>query len=99
MVFGKLGRECRLNCSKIAPSHGQADIHPIGMEGFEPTQASPDCENPGVFQEGHQKVLVIACQGNDGGRPFAARKLLDDAPRAKTAVDIIAQKYRHGMIE
>ena len=42
---------------------------------------------------------MIACQGNDGGRPFAARKSLDHAHGAKTAVDIIAQEYRHGMVE
>ena len=99
MAFGETGRECRLNCSKIASSHGQADIHPIGMQGFEPTQASPGFEDPFVFQEGHQKVLVIACQGNHGGWPFATRKSFDHAHGAKTAVDIVAQKNRHGMVE
>ena len=61
MAFGETGRECRLNCSKIASSHGQADIHPIGMQGFEPTQASPDFEDlvrlPGRPSEGPRDCL------------------------------------------
>ena len=80
MAFGENGRECSLNCSKIASSHGQADIHPIGMQSFEPAQASPGFEDPFVFQEGHQKVLVIACQGNNGGWPFATLQVV--RPRA-----------------
>ena len=72
MVLGETRRECRLNCSEIASGHGRADIHPVGMQGFEPTQASPSFENPLVFEEGQQKVLVIACQGDHGGWPFAA---------------------------
>jgi hypothetical protein len=42
---------------------------------------------------------VIACQGDDEGRPFVMRKLLDHALRAKTAVDMIAEENRHGMVE
>jgi hypothetical protein len=42
---------------------------------------------------------VIPCQGSDRGGPFAARKLFDDTPGAMTTVDIIAQEYRHNMIE
>jgi hypothetical protein len=99
MAFGEMGRECRLNCSEIASSHGQADIHPIGMQGFEPAQPSPGFEDRFVFQEGHQKVLVIACQGDDASRPFATRKLLDHAHGTKTPVDIVAQENRHGMVE
>ena len=99
MAFGETGRECRLNCSEIASSHGRADIHPIGMQGFEPTQASPGFEDPFVFQEGHQKVLVIACQGDHGGWPFATCKSFDHAHGAKTAIHIIAQENRHGMVE
>ena len=99
MAFGKTGRECRLNRSEIASSHGQADIHPIGMQGFEPAQVAPGCEDRCVFQEGHQKVLVIACQGNDGSWPFATCKSFDHALGAKTAVDIVAEENRHGMVE
>ncbi len=31
MMFGKCGREYRLNCLKIAASHGRAHIHSVGM--------------------------------------------------------------------
>ena len=99
MVVREYGRECRLNCSKIASSHGPADIHPVGMQGFEAPEASPGFEDPFVFQEGHQKVLVIACQRDHGGWPFATRKSFDHAHRAKTAIHVIAQENRHGMIE
>src|SRR5262249_37488118 len=98
MVFGELSRECRLNFTEIASAHVEADIHPIGMQSFEPAETSPDLKDRRVFQEGHQQVLVIACQCGDWGRPFAACKLLDHALGAKTAVDIIAQENRHGMI-
>src|SRR5215813_7421747 len=99
MVFGELSRKCRLNFTEIPYGYGVADIHPIGMQSFEPTETSPELKDCCIFQEGHQQVLVIACQCGDRGWPFAARKLLDHAPGAKTAVDIIAQENRHGMIE
>ena len=99
MTFGEAGRECRLNCFEIASGHGRADIHPIGMQGFEPAEASPGFEDPFVFQEGHQKVLVIACQGDDGGWPFATCKSFDHAHGARTAIDVIAQENRHRMVE
>src|SRR5215831_6062750 len=99
MAFRKLGLESCLKSPKIAPSHGEADIHPIRMQRFKPTEASPHRENLGVFQEGHQQVLVITRQSNDRGRPFAACKLLDHLLGAKTAVDIIAQEYRYSMIK
>ena len=99
MAFGETGHERRLNCFEIASSHGQADIHPIGMQGFKPAEASPDFEDPFVFQEGHQKVLVIACQGDHGGWPFATCKSFDHVHGAMTAIHVIAQKNRHGMVE
>src|SRR5262245_13728807 len=98
MTFGETGRECRLNRSKIALGHSGTEIHPIGMESLEPTQAAPGFEDPSVFEEGHQKVLVITCQSDNGGRPVATRKLLNDAHRAKTAINIVAQKHRDSLI-
>src|SRR5262249_25681590 len=38
-------------------------------------------------------------QGDNGGRPFATRKLLHDAHGAKTAVDIVAQEHGHALVE
>lgn len=99
MVVGESGGKCRLNRSKIASSPNQGDIHAIRMQCFEPPQAPPNCENLGVFQEGHQQVLVIPCQGRERGWPFAACKSFDDMLRAMTPVDIIAQEYRYSMIE
>ena len=99
MAFGKAGRERRLNCSEIASSHGRADIHAIGMQGLEPAEASPGFEDPFILQESHQKVLVIACQGDHGGWPFATRKSFDHAHGAKTAIHVIAEENRHGMVE
>ena len=96
---GKRGRECRLNCSEIASGHGQADIHPVGMQGFEPAEAPPSFEDPFVFQECHQKILVIACQGDHRGWPFATCKSFDHAHGAKTAIHVVAQKNRHGIVE
>ena len=77
---GKTRRECCLNCSKIASSHSQADIHPVGMESFKSTQASPSFEDPFVFKEGHQKILVIACQRDHGA--LASRHAQVVPPRA-----------------
>src|SRR6516165_3538972 len=99
MLLGKTGRECRLNFRKIAPRHGWTDIHSIRMESLESTLAAPERKKPSIAEEGHQKVLVIACQGDDGGRPFTTCKSLDHAYRARTAIDVIAQENRHGMIE
>ena len=42
---------------------------------------------------------MIACQGDNGGGPFATSKLLDDAHRAKTAVDVVAQEHSDGIVE
>src|SRR5262245_5385386 len=69
------------------------------MQGLEATQVPPGFDDPGVFEERHQKVLVIACQGDNGGWPLATRKLLYDPHGAKTAVDIVAQKHGHGLLE
>src|SRR5262249_48103822 len=99
MMIGKTGRECRSNCSKIALRYSRTELHPVRMEGLESPKASPGFEDPFVFQEGQQKVLVIPCQGNDGCRPLATRKLFDDAHGAKAAVDIVAQEHGHGMVE
>ena len=41
MTFGEAGHERRLNRFEIASSHRQADIHAVGMQGFEPAEASP----------------------------------------------------------
>ena len=99
MAFGKSGRECSLNCSKIASRHGQANIHAIGMQGFEPTETSPGIEDPIVFQEAHQKILVIACQGDHRGWPCATRQPFDHAHGAETAIHVVTQKDCHGMVE
>ena len=42
---------------------------------------------------------MIACQGDHGGWPFATCKSFDHAHGAKTAIDVIAQENRHGMVE
>src|SRR5215468_9608906 len=84
--FREASREFCLNCSKITLGHSGADIHPIGMQCLEPTQVPPGLDDPFVFEEGHQKVLVIACQGDHGGRPLTTRKLLHDPHGSKTAV-------------
>ena len=99
MAFGQNARECCLNCSKIASSHGQADIHPVGMKSFESTQASPGCEDPFVFKEGRQKILVIACERDHRAWPVATRKSFHHAHGAKTAIHVIAQENRHDMVE
>ena len=99
MLFGKTGRECRLNFLKFAPSPGSADVDPIGMEGFESTLASPECEKPCIVEEGQQKVFVIARQRDDGSRPFGGCKLLDHALRARTTIDVITQKNRDRLVE
>src|SRR5215469_13573864 len=99
MMLRKTGRECRLNFLKIATRHGGTDIHPVGMQGFQSTLAAPEGEKPRVVEEGQQKVLVIARQGDDGGRPFAACKLLDHALRTRTTINVITKENRHGMVE
>src|SRR6516225_4712174 len=98
MMFRQMGRELLLNFLKIAPRHSWADIHPIGMERFEPTLASPEVKDRGIVEESQQKVLVIACQGSDGRRPLAGCKPFDHRLR-RTAIDIIAEENRHGMVE
>src|SRR5713101_6774914 len=99
MLFRETGRECRLNVLKPATSHSWPDIDPIRMERFESTLASPECEKPCIVEKAQQKVLVVACQGHDGGRPFATCKPFEHALRIRTAINVIAQEDRHGMIE
>ena len=99
MAFGEAGHERRLNRFEIASSHRQADIHPVGMQGFEPAEVSPGFEDRFIFKEGHQKVLMIAHQGGDGGWPFAACQLFDHALGAMTAIHVVAEENRHGMVE
>src|SRR5690348_11072979 len=99
MLLGKTGRERRLNFLKIAPGHRWADIDPIGMQGFESTLASPEGEKTCIVEKAQQKVLVVACQRDDGGRPLARRKAFDHALRIRTAINVIAEENRHGMVE
>jgi len=98
-MFGEMGREFRLDFLKIAAGHSWADVHLVGMQGCEPALAAPEVEDPGVVEEGQQKVLVIACQGDDRRWPFVGCKLFEHAPRAGTAIDVIAQENRHGMVK
>src|SRR5262245_47539213 len=98
MVFRETGYKCRLNASEIASGYSQANIHVIGMQGLEAAQAPPDFEDLFIFEEGHQKVLMIACQRDHRGWPFATCKSFDNTHRAKTAIHVIAEKNRHGMI-
>src|SRR5262249_35124661 len=99
MVFRKPSYKCRLHSSEIASSHDRANIHAIGMQGREPAQAPPDFEDLFVLEEGHQKVLVITCQRDHWGWPFATCKSFDHTHRAKTSIHVIAEKNRHGMVE
>src|SRR6516165_4242501 len=99
MLFGKTGRECRLNVLKITPGHGGADIDPVGMESFESTLASPESEKPGIVEKGQQKVLVIACQGDDESWLHACGKWLDHAHRARTGSDVIDQESRQAALK
>jgi len=99
MVFGETVSKCRLDVLKIAPRHGWPDIHPVGMERLQPALASPEVKEAGVFEKRGEKLLVITRQSNDGGRPVAARKSLDDTFRIRTAIDVIAQENRHRMLE
>ena len=98
MAFGEVGHERLLNCFEIPSGHGQAYIDPIGVQGFEPAEVSPGFEDPFIVQEGHQKVLMIARQGDHGGWPFATRKSFDHAHRARTAIYVVAQKNRHRIV-
>src|SRR5215204_1038737 len=99
MAFRETGCKCPLNPSEIPPGHSQADIHAVGMERLEAAQALPRSEDAFVFEEGHEKVLVIAGQRDDGGWPFATRKSFDHLHGAKTTVDVVAQENRRNLVE
>src|SRR5262245_7986019 len=98
MVVREYSGETSLNCAKIAPCYGQADIHPIRMESFEPPEASPGCEDPFIFQESQQQVFVIACKRDHGAWPFTPRKSFYHTHRTKAAVYVITQENRHRML-
>ena len=55
MVLGETRRECRLNFFEIASSHGRADIHPVGMQGFEPAEAAPSFEDPSSSRNANKR--------------------------------------------
>ena len=42
---------------------------------------------------------MIASQGDHGGWPFATCKSFDHAHGARTAIHVIAEENRHGMVE
>src|SRR5262245_37588384 len=98
MVFREYSGEVSLNCAKIAPAHGQADIHPVGMESFEPPETPPGCENLFIFQESQQQVFVIARYLDHGAWPDTPGKSFYHAQRTKAAVHVITQENRHRMV-
>ena len=62
MMLGETRLECGLNFFEIASGQARAHINSVGVQGFKPTEAAPNFQNPLVFKESEQKVLVIACQ-------------------------------------
>ena len=99
MVLGETGRECRLDFFKTAANHGWRNIHLVGMQRRESALAAPEVKDAGLVKEGQQKLLVIACQSNDGRWPFAGCESFDHRFRIGTAIDVITQEDGQGMIE
>ena len=60
MVLRETRLEGVLNSFEIASGQARARRNSVGMQGFEPTEAAPNFQNPLVFEEAQQKVLVMA---------------------------------------
>jgi len=93
VALGQRSAECFGRCRVPLAAHQRADIDPIGMQGFQTTEATPITRGRRVAEKALKQQLVIPLERDEAGSKGIAQKPFDDTARIWTAIDVIADSH------